>query len=124
MMPKKVRYDDYICIVKHNKYLKGLLEPLILKLLQEEGRLYGYEITQKIKTITAAEIQITEGALYPLLHKLETDGILETELEQVENRVRKYYRLTRKGKKESVKAVDNLQEFVQLMQLLIKPKIA
>ena len=38
--------------------------------------MYGYEITQKVKELTKNKIQITEGALYPLLHKLEAEGIV------------------------------------------------
>jgi DNA-binding PadR family transcriptional regulator len=39
-----------------------------MKLLEENGKMYGYEITQKVKAITAGELNITEGALYPALH--------------------------------------------------------
>lgn len=99
-----------------------MLEPLVLKLLQQEGRMYGYEITRKIKLLTGGQLQITEGALYPLLHKLEADGVVETELEPVDNRIRKYYRLTRKGKKTSLQAIDQLREFAQLLLQLSKLK--
>lgn len=99
-----------------------MLEPLVLKLLQQEGRMYGYEITRKIKLLTGGQLQITEGALYPLLHKLEADGVVETELEPVDNRIRKYYRLTRKGKKTSLQAIDQLREFAQLLSQLSKLK--
>jgi PadR family transcriptional regulator PadR len=57
---------------KSNLY-KGCLEPIILKLLRENKRMYGYEITRKVKEITSGEFQITEGALYPLLHRLEAE---------------------------------------------------
>ena len=52
-----------------------------MKLLEEKGRMYGYEITQKVKDITKGELKITEGALYPALHKLEAEGVLEVEVE-------------------------------------------
>jgi DNA-binding PadR family transcriptional regulator len=108
--------------VNHSKYLKGLLEPLILKLLQEEGRMYGYEITRKMKELTAGQVLITEGALYPLLHKLEAEGLVETESEMINNRIRKYYRLTAKGGKESGVAVEALQQFFQVLGLLVQPQ--
>ncbi len=105
-------------------YLKGLLEPIILKLLQEHGSLYGYEITQMVKTLTAGDIQITEGALYPLLHKLESSGLVETDLRTMQNRQRKYYSLTQDGKKATAQALDGLQRFVQHLQLILKPQTA
>jgi DNA-binding PadR family transcriptional regulator len=46
-------------------------------------------------------LNITEGALYPLLHRLEAEGVLDVELEYTSARVRKYYSLTREGKKRS-----------------------
>ncbi len=53
---------------------KGLLEPIVMQLLKENGRMYGFEITQKVKEITRNQLKITEGALYPLLHRLEANG--------------------------------------------------
>ena len=68
-----------------------------MRLLEENGRMYGYEITQKVKEITRGELKITEGALYPALHKLEAEDLLDVEVERVDNRLRKYYKLTEKG---------------------------
>ena len=99
-------------------YVKGLLEPIILKLLQEHGAMYGYEITQKVKALTGGDIQITEGALYPLLHKLETNGMITAELVEIQNRQRKYYSLTKAGKKETAVAIDDLRRFMQHLQLI------
>ncbi len=76
---------------------KGSLSTIVLKLLQENEKMYGYEITQKVKELTKGEFVITEGALYPLLHKLEGQGVLSVEHLRVDNRVRKYYFLTEKG---------------------------
>ena len=60
-----------------NPMLKGTLQTIILKLLENNSQMYGYEITQKVKDVTTGEILLTEGALYPALHKLEADGLLE-----------------------------------------------
>lgn len=103
---------------------KGCLEPILLKLLHENGRMYGYEITQKVKEQTMGQINITEGALYPLLHRLEAEGVLEAEMENIGNRVRKYYSLTQQGKKEKVKAVAELENFANTLHLLLNPKLA
>ncbi|MCF3110505.1 helix-turn-helix transcriptional regulator [Niabella sp. CC-SYL272] len=108
---------------KTNLY-KGCLEPILLKLLKENGRMYGYEITQKVKELTAGELKITEGALYPLLHRLEAEGILEVEMENLGNRVRKYYSLTASGKKEQARSMIELEAFKNTLQLIFNPKLA
>jgi len=111
-------------LVKKSGLYKGCLEPIILKLLDDNGRMYGYEITQKVKGATAGELVITEGALYPLLHKLESEGVLEVEVENIGNRVRKYYSLTKTGKKAKSKALTELENFSNTLQLLLNPKLA
>ena len=83
--------------MKNSQLYKGSLNTIVMKLLEENGRMYGYEITQKVKDITKGELKITEGALYPALHKLEAEGVLEVEVENVDNRLRKYYKLTEIG---------------------------
>jgi PadR family transcriptional regulator, regulatory protein PadR len=103
---------------------KGCLEPIVLRLLKDNGRMYGYQITQKVKMLTANELQITEGALYPLLHRLEAEGIVETEIENIGNRVRKYYSLTKAGKKQTVAVAEELQNFINSLQNILYPKLA
>ena len=104
--------------------LKGTLQTIILKLLEDNNRMYGYEITQKVKELTAGEIMLTEGALYPALHKLEADGMLETFTEVVDSRVRKYYRLTEQGGKEVTSKLSEAQAFIEQLQLLLNLKPA
>ena len=103
---------------------KGCLEPIIMQLLNDNGRMYGYEITQMVKDLTKNELQITEGALYPLLHRLEASGILEVEMENIGNRVRKYYSLTKSGKKQNKVARTEIQAFIDTLQTLVNPKLA
>jgi PadR family transcriptional regulator, regulatory protein PadR len=107
--------------MKNSQLYKGSLNTIIMKLLEENGRMYGYEITQKVKLITHGELNITEGALYPALHKLEADGLLDVEVERVDNRLRKYYKLTEQGEKETVNRLEELQEFIKNMQSLVSP---
>jgi len=45
--------------------LKGTLQTIILKLLKDQGKMYGYEITQRVKELSAGRLALTEGALYP-----------------------------------------------------------
>lgn len=102
---------------------KGTLQPIILKLLNSTDRMYGYEITQKVKELTKGKIDISEGALYPILHKLESDGILSTEKVYLGKRVRKYYTVTTDGKKAAEEINAELNNFIETLELIFKPKI-
>ncbi|MDT0553637.1 PadR family transcriptional regulator [Urechidicola vernalis] len=108
----------------NQKLYKGSLQTIILKLLEENDKMYGYEITQKVKALTQGELKITEGALYPALHKLEADGLLDVEIAKVGNRMRKYYKLTEQGTKETVHRLAEMQEFLKTMQHLVNPKLS
>ena len=108
--------------MKNSQLYKGSLNTIIMKLLEENGKMYGYEITQKVKAITLGELNITEGALYPALHKLEAEGILDVEMEKVDNRMRKYYKLTEKGNTETVNRLSELEDFIRNMQSLVSTK--
>ncbi len=105
-----------------NPLLKGSLQTIILKLLEDNHQMYGYEITQKVKEVSEGEIMLTEGALYPALHKLEADGFLETFTQVVDNRVRKYYRLTEQGGKEVISKMKEAQAFIEQLQTLLNLK--
>ena len=107
----------------NNELFKGTLQTIILNLLSENEKMYGYEITQKVKAITQGELNITEGALYPALHKLEAEGLLDVEIQKVDNRMRKYYKLTESGEKETVNRLSELEDFIRNMQSLVNPKL-
>jgi len=106
--------------------LKGTLKTIILKLLADNKKMYGYEMTQRVKELTLDKIQITEGALYPTLHSLEADGLVTTELEFIGKRPRKYYSLSPAGKVKTKEKVKELAAFIDTMISLmdIKPKLA
>ena len=106
----------------NNELFKGTLQTIILKLLSAHGRMYGYEITQKVKIITQGELLLKEGALYPALHKLEAEGLLQTTTEVVDNRVRKYYALSEDGDKEVVHKLQEAKDFIAQLQLLLNLK--
>jgi PadR family transcriptional regulator PadR len=105
-----------------NPMLKGTLQTIILKLLEDNEQMYGYEITQKVKEVSGGDIMLTEGALYPALHKLEADGLLETSTEIVDGRARKYYRLTEEGGKEVTSKMNEAEAFIGHLQLLLNLK--
>jgi len=130
-MHKKIMYIFMLNLFKNTRLLmgnqklyKGSLQTIILKLLEEKDKMYGYEITQKVKEITKGELNITEGALYPALHKLEAEGLLDVEVAKVDNRLRKYYKLTENGTQETVNRLAELEEFIKTMQTIVNPKFA
>jgi DNA-binding PadR family transcriptional regulator len=104
-----------------NDLLKGTLKTIVLNLLAEKGRMYGYEITQEVEKLSDGKIQLTWGALYPTLHKLEADGMIIAEEYNIGKRIRKYYRLTPEGEKTSKDKVEEFMEFVSIMKNLLKP---
>src|SRR5690606_6741339 len=104
--------------MQSNQLYKGSLSTIVLKLLKDNGKMYGYQITREVEKITSGEMVITEGALYPTLHKLEAKGLLSVEMKMVNNRRRKYYFLTEKGKKETSSLLNEMKTFIQHMDLL------
>lgn len=103
--------------------MKGLLKPIILKLLDENDRMYGYEITQKVEMLTQGKVKLTYGALYPILHKLEVDGIVTTETELFNNRSRVYYKLTPAGFNSAKEKILELEEFISTIGMILKPNL-
>ncbi len=86
--------------------------------------MYGYQITREVEKITNGKLVVTEGALYPTLHKLEAMEFLSVEMARVNNRTRKYYFITEKGKKETVTLIEDMKNFMENMKLLLNPKYA
>lgn len=105
-----------------SELLKGTLKTIVLKLLADNKKMYGYEITQRVKELTLNKIQITEGALYPTLHSLEADGFVTTESEFNGKRVRKYYSLSPTGKTKTKEKVSELANFMETMKFLLDIK--
>lgn len=102
--------------------IKGSLKTIILKLLKENGRMYGYEITRRVEELTAGRIKLTYGALYPVLHKLENEGVLITESENYNNRIRIYYSLTEKGHSVVAEKIREMVEFIDSLQRIVTPQ--
>lgn len=107
-----------------SELLKGTLQTIILKILADHGKMYGYEITQRVKDLSAGTIQLTEGALYPTLHKMEAEGFLKTETETIGKRVRKYYSLTPVGKNVVEEKVGEFVAFIKTMSTVLNVGVA
>src|SRR5882672_12080752 len=106
-----------------SELLKGTLQTIVLKVLKEHGKTYGYEITQRVKELSAGSIVLTEGAVYPTLHKLEAEGLLKTEKVVIDKRVRKYYMLTSLGRSEAKDRVSEFIEFIKTMGAVLQVEI-
>jgi PadR family transcriptional regulator, regulatory protein PadR len=99
--------------------LKGTLTAIILKLLSEQERMYGYEMSLKVKEITEGKILLKDGSLYPALQKMTMDGLLSFKEENVGGRVRKYYYLTKQGHKKKVAYTEELRDFVNTISKIV-----
>ena len=74
-------------------------EPLVLSLLSR-GESYGYALIQEVKRLSGDKIEWTDGMLYPVLHRMEREGWIASRWGEAENgRKRKYYSLSKDGKK-------------------------
>ncbi|SHG82177.1 Transcriptional regulator PadR-like family protein [Chryseolinea serpens] len=103
--------------------LRGTLQTIILKVLKDNGKMYGYEITQMVGELSQDRILLTEGALYPALHKLENDGLVKTEVVNIGKRVRKYYTLTSEGKALAKDRVAEFVDFIRTMSAVLQVKV-
>lgn len=111
-------------IMHSTELLKGTLQTIILKILADHGKMYGYEITQRVKELSAGTILLTEGALYPTLHKMEAEGFLKTETENIGKRVRKYYSLTPEGSNVVQERVGEFIAFIKTMSTVLNVTMA
>ena len=80
--------------------LQGTLELLVLRTLLP-GAMHGWGISQRIQQLSEDVLQVNQGSLYPALHRLEQQGLVEAEWGSSENnRQAKFYQLTRDGRKQ------------------------
>lgn len=85
---------------KPTDLVQGTLDLLILKLLALQP-LHGWAISRRLKTVSGDVLQVSEGSLYPALHKLEQQGWIKAEWKTTENNRRaKFYELTRLGRRQ------------------------
>jgi PadR family transcriptional regulator PadR len=84
---------------KPSDFVQGTLDVLLLKILALEP-LHGWAISQRLTAVSGDVLQVSEGSLYPALHKLEVEGWITAEWKPTENNRRaKFYSLTRSGRK-------------------------
>jgi transcriptional regulator len=109
---------------KPSDLVQGTLDLLILKILALQP-LNGWSISQRLKQISGDTLQVSDGSLYPALHKLEQEGWIKADWKPSENNRRaKFYSLTRLGRKQLVKETaiwkrlsDAISHVVQLKEI-------
>ena len=90
--------------------LKGSTEMLVLSAISRED-MYGYKIVKEIDMASGGAFVLNEGTLYPILHTFENEGLVESYWEEYENRKRKYYSITRKGRRALVEKKEEFEYF-------------
>src|SRR5436305_15337720 len=85
---------------KPSDLVQGTLDLLLLKIVALEA-MHAFAISQRLKQVSGDVLQVSEGSLYPALHKLEQEGWIKAEWKTTENNRRaKFYALTRLGRKQ------------------------
>jgi DNA-binding PadR family transcriptional regulator len=113
----------YIDSMYSKELLKGTISAIILKLLSEQEKMYGYEISMKVKELSQGKILLKDGSLYPALQKMTSDGLLSFKEQTVGGRVRKYYYITQHGRKETIAYVSELKDFISTMNRIVFPEL-
>lgn len=90
--------------------LKGSTGTLVLSVLEKQD-MYGYRIIRELEIRSENAFEMSEGTLYPILHALEKEKYLESYWQEVDGRNRKYYHITKKGKKELTAKKEEWQSF-------------
>ena len=89
--------------------LQGTLDLLILRTL-DTGPMHGWGISLNIQQVSRDVLQVNQGSLYPALHRLEQQGLIQSEWGSSENnRQAKFYQLTRAGRKQLAEETKNWQ---------------
>lgn len=100
--------------------VQGTLDMLVLKTLSR-GPMHGYGIAQSIQQVSAEVLRVEEGSLYPALHRLELDGMVESEWGQsANNRRAKYYRLTALGRKQMQAEAGNWKRLAEAIARIME----
>ncbi|MGH9675467.1 MAG: PadR family transcriptional regulator [Candidatus Acidiferrum sp.] len=103
-----------------SEMLKGTLDMLILKIVAL-GPIHGYAISQRIQQISKEFFQVQQGSLYPALHRLENRGWLGAEWREASSgREAKFYKLTKKGRKQLEAEVLNWARLSDAVALILR----
>jgi PadR family transcriptional regulator len=111
-------------VSKPSDLVQGTLDLLIMKILALEPQ-HGWAISQRLKQISGDVLQVSDGSLYPALHKLEQEGWIKAVWKPTENNRRaKFYELTRSGRRELEREAANWQRLSAAISGIVKLKEA
>jgi PadR family transcriptional regulator len=112
------------CVSKPTDLVQGTLDMLLLKILALEP-LNGFAVSERLRQISGDVLQVSDGSLYPALHKLEQEGWIKAEWKTtVNSRRAKYYSLTRLGRRQLEKEADNWGRLSTAISRVVKLKEA
>jgi transcriptional regulator len=104
--------------------LRGTLDLLILKTLSW-GPMHGLAVLRWVEQVTGQRLQITEGALYPALHRMEQKGWLGSDWGYTEkNREAKFYKLTAAGRRQLTAELSKWSRYTEAVNLVITAEAA
>ena len=107
---------------KPSDLVQGTLDLLLLKMLALEP-MNGWAISQRLKAISSEVLQVSDGSLYPALHKLEQEGWITAEWKPSENNRRaKFYSLTRAGRKQLQLETNNWDRLAAAITAVVRLK--
>jgi PadR family transcriptional regulator PadR len=101
---------------------QGTLALMVLKTIETLGPLHGYGIARRIEQTSGNLLSLNYGTLYPALLKLEQEGAITSEWGVSENnRKAKYYKLTRAGRKQIEKAIEEWEQTTAILARFLSP---
>jgi PadR family transcriptional regulator, regulatory protein PadR len=98
--------------------LKGHLDALVLAVLANEP-LHGYAVIEALRSRSEGAFELAEGTLYPVLHRLEADGLLASSWSEAAGRRRRVYRLTRNGRRALARQREEWSSFVRAVDAVL-----
>ena len=87
--------------------------PLLVLHYMSEGPSYGNQLMERISSVTAGVLSVNPNTMYPLLRRLEANGLIEGRWEHPERRSRRYYSMTERGRREYDRLVDEVRPFLE-----------
>jgi PadR family transcriptional regulator, regulatory protein PadR len=107
---------------KPTDLVQGTLDLLLLKILALEP-LHGWAVSQRLQQMSGAALQVSDGSLYPALHKLEQEGWIKAEWKTSElGRRAKFYELTRAGRKQLERETANWKRLAAAISAIVRLK--
>jgi PadR family transcriptional regulator PadR len=99
--------------------LRGSLDLMVLSVLAHGGKKYGYLIQKEVREASGGRVDLAAGTLYPLLHRLEDDGLIRSSWDDSTGRERKWYDLTAAGRKRLTVQAQEWADYAACIQQLL-----